>query len=41
MPAVVRSVKQWALAGSDDVTAERADALRQILRDVENVFREV
>ncbi|EIT76021.1 hypothetical protein BDV35DRAFT_356397 [Aspergillus flavus] len=40
VPAVVRSVKQWALAGSDDVTAERADALRQILRDVENVFRE-
>ncbi|KAE8370056.1 hypothetical protein BDV27DRAFT_140731 [Aspergillus caelatus] len=40
VPAVVRSVKQWALAGSDDVTAERADALRQVLRDVENVFRE-
>ncbi|KAE8311842.1 hypothetical protein BDV41DRAFT_565575 [Aspergillus transmontanensis] len=40
VPAIVRSVKQWALAGSDDVTAERADALRQVLRDVEKVFRE-
>ncbi|KAE8140646.1 hypothetical protein BDV38DRAFT_240075 [Aspergillus pseudotamarii] len=40
VPAVVRSVKQWVLAGSDDVTAERADALLQVLRDVENVFRE-
>ncbi|KAE8380157.1 hypothetical protein BDV26DRAFT_258086 [Aspergillus bertholletiae] len=40
VPAVVRSVKQWALAGSDDVTVERAGALRQVLRDVENVFRE-
>lgn len=41
VPAIVRSVKQWALAGSDDVTAERAGALRQVLRDVEKVFREV
>ncbi|UDD59534.1 hypothetical protein AFCA_006956 [Aspergillus flavus] len=40
VPAIVRSVKQWALAGSDDVTAERAGALRQVLRDVEKVFRE-
>ncbi|KNG83860.1 hypothetical protein ANOM_007635 [Aspergillus nomiae NRRL 13137] len=40
VPAVVRSVRQWVLAGSDDVTVERAVALRQVLRDVENVFRE-
>ncbi|KAB8203587.1 hypothetical protein BDV34DRAFT_214505 [Aspergillus parasiticus] len=40
VPAIVRSVKQWALAGSDDVTAERAGALRQVLRDVEKIFRE-
>ncbi|GAB1193803.1 hypothetical protein APSETT444_003033 [Aspergillus pseudonomiae] len=40
VPAVVRSVRQWVLAGSDDVTVERAVALRQVLQDVENVFRE-
>ncbi|KAE8325321.1 hypothetical protein BDV39DRAFT_194466 [Aspergillus sergii] len=40
VPAVVKSVKQWALAGSDNITTERADALRQVLRNVENLFRE-
>jgi len=40
-PAVLRSVKQWTLTGCDDVTAERAKTLRQILSDIEKVFREV
>ncbi|KAF5862014.1 hypothetical protein ETB97_012252 [Aspergillus alliaceus] len=40
VPAVVRSVKQWTLAGSDNVTVERANALRQTMLDVESVFRE-
>ncbi|KAF7589335.1 hypothetical protein BBP40_004449 [Aspergillus hancockii] len=40
VPAIVRSVKQWALAGSDNVTVERAETLRQVLLDVERVFRE-
>lgn len=40
-PAVLRSVKQWTLAGLDNVTAERAQSLRQVLSNVERVFREV
>lgn len=40
-PAVLRSVKQWTLTGSDNVTAERVETLRQVLLDIEKVFREV
>ncbi|BDD63570.1 hypothetical protein MAP00_008444 [Monascus purpureus] len=40
VPAVVNSVRQWAIAGEDNVTTERAAALRQVLLDVERVFRE-
>lgn len=40
-PAVLRSVKQWTLAGLDNVTAEKAKALRQVLSNAERVFREV
>lgn len=40
-PAVLRSVKQWTLAGLDNVTAEKAKALRQVLSNAEGVFRQV
>lgn len=39
--AVLRSVRQWTLAGLDNVTAERAETLRQVLSTVEKVFYEV
>lgn len=41
VPAVLRSVKQWALAGLDNVTAEKAQTLRHVLSDVEQVFEKV
>lgn len=41
VPAVLRSVKQWALAGVDNVTAEKAQALRNVLSNVELNFQKV
>ncbi|RJE17724.1 hypothetical protein PHISCL_09938, partial [Aspergillus sclerotialis] len=40
VPALIRSIKQWTLAGSDDVTVEKAGTLRQILLRVEETFRD-
>lgn len=40
-PAFLGSLNQWALAGSDDVTAERVTTLRQILLEGEEVFHQV
>lgn len=40
-PAVLRSVKQWTLTGCDNVTAERAKTLRQVLLDIKGAFCEV
>ncbi|KAE8316048.1 hypothetical protein BDV41DRAFT_574073 [Aspergillus transmontanensis] len=40
VPALVGSIRQWALAGSDQVDAERARALQQSLQEIESMFRE-
>ncbi|KAL1967746.1 hypothetical protein VTN77DRAFT_3003 [Rasamsonia byssochlamydoides] len=39
-PTLLRSLNQWALAGSDQVTAERAATLRQVLTECEEMFRQ-
>ncbi|KAL1980018.1 hypothetical protein VTN96DRAFT_4795 [Rasamsonia emersonii] len=39
-PTLLRSLNQWALAGSDRVTAERAATLRQVLTECEEMFRQ-
>lgn len=41
VPAVLGSIKQWALAGLDNVTAEKALTLRHVLSNIELGFQEV
>lgn len=41
VPALLLSLRQWALSGADSVTAERAATLRERLRNVEDVLRRV
>ncbi|KAJ6015266.1 hypothetical protein N7540_009857 [Penicillium herquei] len=39
--ALLGSIRQWTLAGSDTVAIEQADALRRSLKEVEGVFHQV
>ncbi|KAL4891702.1 hypothetical protein BDV59DRAFT_181582 [Aspergillus ambiguus] len=39
VPALMTSLRQWALAGVDSVTAEKAATLRRILGNMEDVLR--
>ena len=41
VPALLLSLRQWALSGADSVTAERAKTLRTLLGNVEEVLRRV
>lgn len=41
VPALLTSLRQWALAGADPVTAEKAATLRRVLGDTEAVLRQV
>ncbi|KAJ5421592.1 hypothetical protein N7491_010037 [Penicillium cf. griseofulvum] len=39
VPAMVGSIRQWALSGTDPVTAEKADQLRRVLNDSQDALR--
>lgn len=41
VPALLLSLRQWALSGADSVTVERAKVLRGLLDNVEEVLRRV
>lgn len=41
VPAMVGSIRQWALSGTDPVTAEKAAQLRRILNDSQDALRRV
>jgi hypothetical protein len=41
VPTLLGSTRQWLLQGSDALTVERADALRQMLSDCEGRFHRV
>jgi hypothetical protein len=41
VPAMVGSIRQWALSGADPVTAEKAAQLRRVLSDSQEALRRV
>lgn len=41
VPAMVGSIRQWALSGTDPVTAEKAAQLRRILNESQDALRRV
>lgn len=41
VPAMVGSILQWALSGTDPVTAEKAAQLRRVLRNSQDVLHRV
>lgn len=41
VPAMVGSLRQWALSGTDPVTAEKAAALRRVIDQSEEALRRV
>lgn len=41
VPAMVGSIRQWALSGTDPVTAEKAAQLRRVSRDCQDALRRV
>ena len=40
VPAVLSSLRQWTLTGQDEITAERARDLRQVLQETRRVLEE-
>jgi hypothetical protein len=41
VPAMVLSIRQWALSGTDPVTAEKAATIRRVLNESQEILRRV